>query len=253
MDSIRHLATRFALTAGLAGTLAACGGIPPSAPIADIVARSEGKGANAAEISQALRQQRTSYALRGSDFGKLAAAGVPDAVLDQIQQTFINEVDLLVRYWMNGESMGRCGPCYPQQVDLTGIENGATPKTFPPPMQPMFSRPLGLPDWYRRIAASLTGITLDDVRADVRAGRSADDIVARLRRSRLNGLIATGGVGNLQLNTRLVAYLTGSQLAKMRADGVPDAVLDELQVRYLAEVVEHSRIRYIGDGKGSMP
>ena len=49
--------------------------------LSDVVVRSQ-RGDSPASILNALRVSRTSFALRGSDFARLRAAGVSDAVLD---------------------------------------------------------------------------------------------------------------------------------------------------------------------------
>ena len=45
--------------------------------------------------------------------------------------------------------------------------------------------------------------------------------------------------------------LSGSELAQLHAEGVPDPVLDALQKKALAEFIEFHRIRYESWGKGS--
>ena len=223
--------------------------IPEPLPIAKVVAAASAGEDTSAIIAQ-LRKARTTYALRGSDFGKLATAGVPPALLDALQQGFVDDVDLLVRYWAGGESMGPCAWCYPQQVDLGQPAAPATGRTFPPPLRVGFGRPLGLPDWYR--PAGLTAgrhTTVEQVRAAVKAGKSEEAVLATLRTAGLDDVIGIGGIG--RFGTRLQAGITGSHFAALRAEGVPDAVLDELQGRYLAMYVEYLRLRYKNLGKGS--
>lgn len=222
--------------------------IPEPVPIAKVVAAARA-GDDAASIIAQLKKARTAYALRGSDFGKLADAGVPALLLDSLQQGFVDDVDLLVRYWVSGETMGPCPWCYPQQVDLgqpPAPENG---RTFPPPLRVGFGRPLGLPDWYR--PAGLTvgrHITVEQVREAVKAGQPEAQIVQTLRSSGLDDVIGIGGV--TKFGTRLQAGIAGSRFAALRAEGIPDAVLDELQVRYLAMYVEYLRQRHKSIGKG---
>ena len=57
----------------------------PVMPISEVVNL---KGAPPEQVVSRVRSSRTTYALRGSDFGKLADAGVPPKVLDQLQQSF---------------------------------------------------------------------------------------------------------------------------------------------------------------------
>lgn len=115
----------------------ACLAIPNSLPFAEVVSMSK-RGDAPSSIAGAMRSARTTYALRGSDFGKLAAIGVSPVVLDEIQQSFSDDVDLLTRYWVQGESLGRCAPCYPQQVSLAGVDSGVPPTTTPPPLRAPF-------------------------------------------------------------------------------------------------------------------
>ena len=223
--------------------------IPEPLPIAKVVAAARA-GDDAATIVAQLKKARTTYALRGSDFGKLAAAGVPAAVLDSLQQGFVDDVDLLVRYWAGGESMGPCAWCYPQQVDLGDPAAPETGRTFPPPLRTGFGRPLGLPDWFRP-AGFHAGrhIMVEQVIADARSGQSEAEILQRLRTSGLDDVIGIGGMG--KFGTRLQAGISGSRFAALRSQGLSDPILDELQVRYLAMFVEHQRLRYKNVGKGS--
>jgi hypothetical protein len=52
-------------------------------PISEVVQMSQSNPEQAISRSAA---SKTTYALRGSDFGKLADAGVPPQVLDHLQQ-----------------------------------------------------------------------------------------------------------------------------------------------------------------------
>ncbi len=222
--------------------------IPEPLPIATVVAASRA-GDDVGTIVAQLKKARTTYALRGSDFGKLAAAGVPPVLLDSIQQGFVDDVDLLVRYWVSGETMGPCAWCYPQQVDLGQPAAPATGRTFPPPLRVGFGRPLGLPDWYR--PAGFTAgrhITVEQVVAAVKAGQAEDQILQQLRSSGLDDVIGVGGVGSF--STRLRAGITGSRFAALREQGIPDAILDELQGRYQAAYEEYLRLRHKSIGKG---
>lgn len=236
---------------GFTALMSGCAGnFPPSKPIAHVVDASK-TGTPASDIIGELRGQRTTYALRGSDFGKLRKAGVPDGVLDYIQSTFYSDVDLLVRYWINGESLGPCGPCYPQQVNIEGVETGTIPTTFPPPLRTTFGRALGLPNWYRPLAASFSrpAITIEEVRQMVKTGVPESQVVSALKAGRLVNVIGVGGFGSF--GTRIATGLSGTRLADLRDEGVSDAVLDELQASYLAVYVEASRFRYMDMGKGS--
>jgi len=228
----------------------ACTAMRDPMPIADVVKMSK-EGDTPDSIGDAIRSSRTSYALRGSDFGKLAAAGVPREVLDEIQQGFADDVDLIVRYWSGGESMGRCIPCYPQQVNLAGLETGAVATQTPPPLRSPPGRPLGLPDWFRIQGFKPKAITIEQVRQMAKAGTSETEIIAALRRNRLQEAFGSRGV--LKLGSKLPAGISGSKLANLRAEGMTDATLDELQTSWLASYVEFLRIRYMDIGKGARP
>lgn len=219
-------------------------------PFAEVVSMSK-RGDAPSSINAAMRSARTTYALRGSDFGKLAAVGVSPVVLDEIQQRFSDDVDLLTRYWVVGEFMGRCIPCYPQQVDLTGLDSGVAPKTFPPPLRAPFGKPLGLPDWFKTQHFRSNSITIEQVRQMSKAGKSDAEIIAALDAAVLQE--AFGSRANRSISSNLAAGISGSQLADLRAEGMSDPVLDRLQVSWLASYVEFLRIRYQSLGKGAQP
>lgn len=243
---------RFALTLFLAAAFysTASMAMRDPLPFADVVSMSK-QGDAPSSINGAMRSARTTYALRGSDFGKLAAAGVSPIVLDEIQQRFSDDVDLLTRYWVAGEFMGRCIPCYPQQVDLAGLDSGTTPKTFPPPLRAPFSKPLGLPDWFKTQRFRSNSITIEQVRQMSTAGKSDAEIIAALDAAVLQE--AFGSRGNKSISSNLAAGISGSQLADLRAAGMSDPVLDRLQVSWLGSYVEFLRIRYQSLGKGAQP
>ena len=112
-----------------AALLAGCAGHTPL-PMSDVVEMSKQKR-TADPIIAKMRSSQTAYALRGSDFGKLREAGVPPAVLDYMQQSFVDDVDLLTRYWVTGESLGGCQRCYPQEVDLSGLATRGAGEAVP--------------------------------------------------------------------------------------------------------------------------
>lgn len=75
------------------------------------------------------------------------------------------------------------------------------------------------------LAPSAERIGLDQVVARSKAGESADSLVAALR-------------------TQGTAYgLSGSDFARLRANGVPDLVLDELQRLEIAAAEDRERLR----------
>ena len=115
-------------------------------PIADVVKLGK-SGAPPQTMIQRIRDSGTTYALRGSDFPKLKAAGVPDPVLDYLQQSFVDDLDLQTRYWVEGAGLGGCRYCYPQPVDMDKLESGYGVVPAPPPGKYNPSRPMGTPDW----------------------------------------------------------------------------------------------------------
>jgi len=237
---------RATLALGLAAWLGACATHTPM-PIDEVVQRSR-QGQPADQIVGELRGARTTFALRGSDFGRLAEAGVAEAVLDHLQQTFVNDVDLLTRYWATGESLGGCRSCYPQQVDLSGLASGGSVQQSPPSTYYAFSQPAGMPDWFRPYSAKSRTISLDDVRRMAQQGTSTEEMVRAVRSARLDRTIGVGGLGTVR--THPVAGLSGSELARLRAEGIPDPVVDEIQIAFVGQFVEVQRLRYQNLGKG---
>ena len=68
-------------------------------PISNITDAAE-SGQSSTMILTAMKSARTTYALRGSDFAKLAERDVPEPVLDELQQRFFGDVDWLTRRWV---------------------------------------------------------------------------------------------------------------------------------------------------------
>ena len=223
----------------------------PVTPIAEVVTMS--KGSAPEQVINRISASRTTYALRGSDFGKLADAGVPPPVLDHLQQSFVNDVDLLTRYWVLGESLGGCASCYPQPLDLSKLSSGGNGMADARYVArySTYARPQGLPDWVTAIPGGVNapGLTIGEVERMVKDGTPNADIAARIRASRLHDIIGTQGI--TKISTHYVAGLSGSELAQLRKDGASDEVVDALQQKYLAEYIEFSRIRYQSWGKGS--
>jgi hypothetical protein len=237
----RRLSRPVALTA--VGVLAACAS-PQPLPIAEVVARSQ-QGQPPEQVISAVRSAKTTYAIRGSDFGRLKQAGVPDAVLDDLQQAFYNDVDLLTRYWVLGESVGGCTRCVPQQVSFVGT----TPTQAPTRTAYTTYGPQGMPDWYRPYSASFRAFTLDQVEQMARSGAAEADLLSLVRGGKLDQVI--GAQSPLSgIRTHPVATLSGSALARLREAGVPGPVLDEIQTVFLGQFVEIERLRYQNWGKG---
>lgn len=245
---------RLGVAAGLVLLHSACAGVGPRPPlpVSEVVAMSKSGTAPELIITK-IRTTRTAYAAHGSDFGKLADLGVKPPVLDVIQVRFVNDVELLTRYFVLGESLGGCVYCFPQPLDLANLAsggNGMSPH-LPTGNYTGAGRPPGVPEWVPSspgIAfAGAPGITVDEIATRAKEGMPAEELASQIRRSRVEGLIATGG---LTLGTMSSVGLSGSLLATLHQEGVPDVVLDALQEQYLAQFVEFQRLRYQNYGKG---
>ena len=225
----------------------------PVTPIAEVVTLS--KGGQPEQVINRIGSAKTTYALRGSDFGKLADAGVSPKVLDYLQQTFLNDVDLLTRYWVLGESLGGCRSCYPQPVDLANLAAGGNGMADAQDVArySSYGKPQGLPDWVTAFPGNVNapGLTIGEIERLVKQGTPGADIAARIRASRLVDIIGTQGIS--KVSTHYVAGLSGSDLAQLRKDGASDEVPDALQQKFLAETIEFARIRYQSWGKGPGP
>jgi len=235
--------------------LSACAAVyTPRQPMPiDEVVRLSKSNTSPQEIIARIRSSGTAYALRGSDFAKLKAAGVPDPVLDYLQQSFVDDMDLLTRYWVLGETLGGCDACYPQPVDLATLDgggNGMAPEAGLG-MRYDFARPPGVPLWVPASPNTFRATPLTVAEVGELAGRGVpeQELVQRIEQSYLDGLIATGGIKNI--STHLEAGLKGSEFAALSREGVSDAVLDALQAKFLAQWIEFARIRYQNLGKGS--
>jgi hypothetical protein len=217
-------------------------------PIAEVVNLGK-SGAPPESVIQRIRESGTTYALRGSDFAKLKQLGVPDPVLDYLQQSMVDNVDLLTRYWVLGESLGGCSFCYPQPVDVDKLESGFGVVPATPPGRYQYGKPPGVPDWIpASLARSAGTLTLDDVRKMVKDGMPDDQIADRIRRSRLASVVGVGGITTIR--TQPVAGLRGSELARLHEEGASYAVLDAVQSQFLAQWIEIARLRYQNLGKG---
>ena len=225
----------------------------PATPISEVVTLS--KGSQPEQVINRIGSSKTTYALRGSDFSTLADAGVPPRVLDYLQQTFVNDVDLLTRYWVLGESLGGCVSCYPQPVDLANLASGGNgmADAHNVARYSSYGKPQGLPDWVTAIPGNInaSGLTIGEIERLVKEGTPGADIAARIRASRLVDIIGTGGL--TKVSTHYVAGLSGSELAQLHKDGASDEVVDTLQQKFLAETIEFARIRYQSWGKGPGP
>jgi hypothetical protein len=212
-------------------------------PISEVVKMSA-SGASPRDVIQRIRASQTSFALRGSDFGKLKAAGVSDEVLDYLQQSFVSDVDLLTRYSVVGPRLGGCSYCYPQPVDLDRMVSGYGVAGSEVPGRHRPGLPAGVPDW---VLPGLGGGAANRVSVSAivdmsKRGVADAQIIDLLRRSRLEHVAGVGGFNIAR--EYLVAGLSGSQLARWKSEGVSDAVLDAIQARFLSQFVELDQLRY---------
>jgi hypothetical protein len=152
-----------------------------------------------------------------------------------------------------GESLGGCTYCFPQPLDLANLAaggNGMSPH-LPTGNYTAGGRPPGVPEWVPASPGiafdAAPGLTVDGIAQRAKEGIPAGELANQIRRSRLEGLIATGG---LHLGTMSSVGLSGSLLATLHHEGVPDVVLDALQEQYLAQFVEFQRLRYQNYGHG---
>jgi hypothetical protein len=220
-------------------------------PITELVALSN-SGAESSLVIQRIRDSRTTYALRGSDFSKLKANGVPDPVLDYLQQSFVDNLDLYTRYWVTGAGLGGCSFCYPQPVDVGALESGygAVPAT--PPGQYLPDKPQGTPAWvpYPPKMPYAEQISVSDIEQMAKDGVSDAQIIERINHSRLTQVIGVGRT--FVIRTQPVAGLSGSELAGLYGESVGYPVLDALQGQFLAQFIEVERLRYMNLGKAPM-
>ena len=107
------LSLRYTLPVAALLALAGCAnaplfeGPPPIAP--EQIVEMAKRGDNTATILSELQKSRTVYSLTASQFAQLSKDGVPDAVLDYMQQTHLKEIERQARrdaqfdaWWQNG-------------------------------------------------------------------------------------------------------------------------------------------------------
>jgi len=232
--------------------LAACAVLQtrPPMPISEVVTLSN-SAASPEQVITRVRESRTTYALRGSDFAKLAGLGVPDPVLDELQQSLANDVDRLTRYWVLGESLGACSVCYPQLVDLSSLQAGGNGMADAGYLGAYYSfaRPPGVPEWVPAYPGKPVAkmIWIDDIERMLADRLPAEQIASTIQDSRLRHVV---GDGSLRVSTQFTVALKGSEFAALARSGASDPVLDALQEKYLAEFVEFARLRHQNKGKG---
>jgi len=212
----------------------------PVTPISSVTSAAA-RGMSADSIVSRIRDARTTYALRGSDFARLAARNVPDPALDELQQGFFAAVEKLTRRWYMRSYSGGPDSIYPQPVDLDNLDDGGDG------MAPFSDedriahgrRPPGIPGWVPA-NPSLTGgvISTDAVVQMTQSGRSTDEIVEMVSNARVWPMY----VDNLNpFSLTQTAALTGSLYADLARRGVALEVLDALQATYIASHIELTR------------
>jgi len=216
----------------------------PAVPISEITNAAE-SGQSSDQILSSMRTARTTYALRGSDFAKLAERGVPEPVLDELQQSFFGDVEWLTRRWFNERIAGGPASFYPQPVDLATLErggNGMAPTTNVG-RTTHSNRPPGVPEWVPANPAPPFNpkMSVDDVVKMTEQGDPPSEIIATLQKSHIEPIYADPGA--VVSRTRTGA-ITGSTYARLAEQGVELDVLDALQVAYLSDHVERSRLRW---------
>ena len=232
------MAPRFAIALIVICALSSCATFyasPKPLPIAKVVELCK-SNTPPPLIIQRIRDSRTTYALRGSDFPKLKADGVLDPVLDYLQQSFVDDLALQTRYWITGEiSLGGCSWCYPQPVDVDKLESGYDVVAATPPRRYQTERPMGTPDWvpFPQHPPSGASISVSDVEQMSRDRVPDAEIIERINHSPLTGVIGVDGTSVVR--TQSVAGLSGSMLALLHDQGVAYSVLDALQAQFLAQ------------------
>ncbi len=222
----------------------------PVTPISTIT-EAAANGASSESIITGMRNAKTTYALRGSDFAKLAERGVPGPVLDELQQQFFGDVQLFTERWYMGRSAGGPTSIYPQPVDLDSLDrggNGMAPTTDVGRMT-HGTRPPGVPTWVPAYpATSGKPITPEDVVAMSNSGQSTSAIAEQILKSRVAVLYSDGAAA---VSLRRTAAITGTVYADLAKQGVPYEALDALQATYLASHVEFTRkTTSVGTGGG---
>jgi hypothetical protein len=253
--SVKHTQTakRAAIVSmALATTLfAGCSLFGPrnAVPISSITNAAE-SGESSTQILTAMKTARTTYALRGSDFAKLAERDVPEPVLDELQQRFFGDVDWLTRRWVTIRIAGGPAVFYPQPVDLDSLDQGGDGMA-PTTNVGRFTdsnRPPGVPDWVpaRPVSPFKPKISVNDVVKMTEEGEPTPQIVATIRDSHIYPIYADPGP---VVSRHRTAAITGSTYASLADKGVAPEVLDALQEAYLADHVEQTRLRW-RDTKG---
>jgi hypothetical protein len=212
----------------------------PVTPISAVIESAQ-SGASGQQLVAEIRTARTIYVMRGSDFPRLAELGVPEAALDELQQSFFAEVEFLTRRWFSRGATGGPSSNFPQPLDLDNLSGGGNGMGPTDNLGRIThgSRPQGVPQWVPPFPP-LTGPTMpaNAVVEMTNSGMSTEEIVAVVLGSRVDVLYAPSGAFSSRFRT---AALTGSMFARFAEQGVAPEVLDALQAVYISQHVERSR------------
>jgi uncharacterized protein (DUF433 family) len=220
----------------------------PVRPVSDVVESAQ-IGASPNQMVSDMRTARTTYAMRGSDFARLAELGVPEAVLDEMQQSFFADVEFQTRRWYANGPTGGPTTQWPQPLDLDNLAqggNGMGPTDRVGKMT-VGTRPQGVPEWVPAYPP-LTGprMPVNDVVEMTNSGLPTDEIVETVRGSLVDELYADSRAFSSRFRT---AAVTGSMYARFAEQGVDYEVLDALQAVYISQHVENTRKR-VSKGAG---
>ena len=235
----RFVATLIALASLL---ITGCASVSeqPVAPISDVVSLAE-SGASSEIIIGQINASRTVYALRGSDFAKLSERGVPDDVLDALQNDFFSSVENLTNRWYRSRERGGPTSIYPQPLDLDNLDqggNGMGPTTNLG-QETHGSRPVGVPAWVPPFPADTTVfISPVNLLEWANSGMAGAEMVEKINNSRVRPVYAAKA-GGARART---GAITGSMYAGLAKQGVPLEALDALQAIYIADHVEAVRV-----------
>ncbi len=212
----------------------------PIAPISDVVTLAE-SGASSEIIVGQVNSSRTVYALRGSDFAKLAERGVPDDVLDTLQNDFFSSVENLTSRWFRTQASGGPVQIYPQPLDLDSLDRGGDGMAPNDDVGKVThgTRPPGVPVWVPPFPADTTEyISPVTVLEWTKSGMSEAEMVDKIMNSRVRPVYAAKAGGS----RARTGAITGSMYAGLAKQGVPLEALDALQAIYIADHVEAVRI-----------
>jgi hypothetical protein len=246
MPQMMRRCRRFAAAAAVGLTcigLAACSslGARPVTPISTII-NAAADGMSSESLVSRIRSGKTTYAVRGSDFARLAERRVPDPVLDVLQQDFFARVEALTRLWYMRRDTGGPTSTFPQPLDLDNLEQGGNgmASTIGISRVAHGTRPPGVPEWVPQYPPLSGGvITPDAVLEMTSSGQSTQQIVETVENSRIWPMYTDN---TNPFSWSRTAALTGSKFAELARQGVAPEVLDALQATYFAAHVESTRM-----------